>query len=80
MNALIRAAAGRRTPELLPVEEPEPLGAVGIGLGGTAASRRLQAPDRAAFNQRLRAAAKVARAYTVPGGVTIDSANLDGPW
>jgi hypothetical protein len=71
MNDLIRAAAGRAPvgPPGPAEPTPERVGNIGIGHGGAAAPARLS--TRAAINDRIRDAARVARAFTVPGGVSL---------
>jgi hypothetical protein len=74
-NDAIRAAAGRAAPAPA-IEHEQPVGNLGIGVGGAAA--RVRPPvTNAGVNAKIRAAAQVARGFTVPGGVHLDAVNLD---
>jgi hypothetical protein len=76
-NDAIRRAAGR-TPRLEP-DAPVKVGDVGVGRGGgSAPARRVTTSEQ--ISDRIRASGRIARSFTVPGGVNIDSVNLDDLW
>ena len=72
---LLRAAAGR-SPAPVPVQE-RPVGDAGVGRGGAAGPPRRESGSEA-INDALRRGARIARSFTVPGGVHLDGvADLD---
>jgi hypothetical protein len=73
-NDALRAAAGRTA---APVPDQErPLGNIGIGVGGAAAPPPARASS-AEISNRIRAGARLARSFTVPGGVNLDAVDVD---
>jgi hypothetical protein len=75
-NRAFRLLAGR-APQPVPERELERDGDYGGGRGGTAAMPRPRATSNADVNARLRSAARIARQFTVPGGVNVDQVDLD---
>jgi hypothetical protein len=72
-DVAFRRALGR---EPAPARELErPVGDLGLGRGGAAVPSR--SASNAALNERIRTGARVARAFTVPGGVRLDDVDLD---
>jgi hypothetical protein len=78
INDAIRRAAGRNVaPAARERELEQPVGSIGIGRGASAAARP-PASTSADVNARIRAGARLARGFTVPGGVNIyDLVDLD---
>jgi hypothetical protein len=73
-NAILRRAAGREQAPALELEQP--VADFGLGRGG-AALPQPRPTSNAHVNARIRAGARVARAFTVPGGVRLDDVDLD---
>ncbi len=75
-NAVLRRAAAGRAPALVRDEE-QPVGSIGIGRGGAAAPQRRES-DEEQINDAIRRGARIARSFSVPGGVHLDGvADLD---
>jgi hypothetical protein len=73
-NDAIRRAAGY-APRLEP-DAPVKVGDVGVGRGGASAPmRRVTTSEQ--ISARIRTSARIARGFTVPGGVHLDSVDLD---
>jgi hypothetical protein len=78
MNALIRRAAGYDGTVLEPARQQRE-GLIGVGLGGSSApARRVTTNEQ--INARIRAGARLVRSVSVPGGVRLDSVDVDNLW
>jgi hypothetical protein len=78
MNALRRIAAGRVTSSTrlesgVPVHE----GSIGVGRGAGSAPARRVTTTNAQLNARIRASVRITRALTLPGGVNLESVDVD---
>jgi hypothetical protein len=78
-NDAIRRAAGRGGLVLRREDAPVKVGDVGVGRGGACAPMR-RATTSEQVSERIRASAHIARSFTVPGGVNLDSVDLDDLW
>jgi hypothetical protein len=79
-NAAVRAASGRAgvAPQSEPSAAPR-VGQIGIGRGGGSAEPPRPSTNEL-VNERLRRAARLARTFTIPGGVTVEALDdLFGP-
>jgi hypothetical protein len=77
MNDAIRRAAGREPAPELEREHERPDGSIGVGQGATCAPPRPRPASSANASARIRAGARLARTFTVPGGVSVDVGDLD---
>jgi hypothetical protein len=79
-NDAIRRAAGRGGyPLRRAPDAPVKVGDVGVGRGGgSAPAPRVTTSGQ--ISERIRASARIARGFTVPGGVSLDSVDLDDLW
>jgi hypothetical protein len=74
-NDAIRRAAGGYAPRSEP-DASVKVGEVGVGRGGGSAPARPVTTSEQ-ISERIRASARIARGFTVPGGVHLDSVDLD---
>jgi hypothetical protein len=75
-NDQIRAAAGRAAPASA-IEHEQPVGDLGVGVGGAAAPPPRK-PTNAFINERIRKGAAIVRSVQLRDG--LDLGDLEDPW